>query len=125
MKKFKFHDAKDGYLNNCQISNKNDLVEALDLGFQPLGDSLLTANELKKPETYYPLKLMRSKSLGHSQLNYIVPGDIVYHMDYPYKCGITAEVVEHHREQAEINTKMLNLTSVCPAGIVTRYGPRL
>ncbi len=109
MKKFKFHDAKDGYLNNCQISNKNDLVEALDLGFQPLGDSLLTTNELKKPETYYPLKLMRSKSLGHSQLNYIVPGDVVYHMDYPYKCGITAEVVEHHREQAEINTKMLNL----------------
>ena len=29
---------------------------------------------------------------------HLVPGDVVYHMDYPYKCGITAEVVEHHRE---------------------------
>ena len=109
MKKYKFHDAKDGYLNKCQLSNKDDLIEALDLGFQPLGDSLLTREELNKPETYYPLKLMRSKSLGHSQLNYIVPGEIVYHMNYPYKCGITAEVVKHHEEQAKINIEKLKI----------------
>ena len=109
IEKYKFHDAKDGYLNKCQLSNKDDLIEALDLGFQPLGDSLLTREELNKPETYYPLKLMRSKSLGHSQLNYIVPGEIVYHMNYPYKCGITAEVVKHHEEQAKINIEKLNI----------------
>ena len=33
---------------------------------------------------------MRSKSLGHSQLSYVVPGNLVYHMEYPYKCGVTA-----------------------------------
>lgn len=109
MKKFKFHDAKNGYLRKCQISNRDDLVEALDLGFQPLGDSLLTKEQLNQPETHYPLKLMRSKTLGHSQLSYVVPGNVVYHMDYPYKCGITAEVVQHHKEQALTNIKHLKL----------------
>lgn len=109
MKKYNFHNARDGYLKNCQISNRNDLEEVLDLGFQPLGDSLLTKEQLNQPETYYPLKLMRSKSLGHSQLSYVVPGNLVYHMEYPYKCGVTAEVVKHHREQSKKNIELLNL----------------
>ena len=109
MRKYSFHNAKNGNLKNCQISNRNDLEEVLDLGFQPLGDSLLTKDQLNKPETYYPLKLLRSKSLGHSQLSYVVPGNLVYHMEYPYKCGVTAEVVKHHREQSNKNIKALNL----------------
>jgi hypothetical protein len=109
LKKYNFHNAKNGNLKNCQISNRNDLEEVLDLGFQPLGDSLLTKDQLNQPETYYPLKLLRSKSLGHSQLSYIVPGNLVYHMEYPYKCGVTAEVVMHHREQSSKNIKALNL----------------
>jgi len=109
LKKYSFHNAKNGNLKNCQISNRNDLEEVLDLGFQPLGDSLLTKDQLNKPETYYPLKLLRSKSLGHSQLSYIVPGNLVYHMEYPYKCGVTAEVVMHHTQQSKKNVKALNL----------------
>jgi hypothetical protein len=109
LKKYSFHNAKNGNLKNCQISNRNDLEEVLDLGFQPLGDSLLTKDQLNKPETYYPLKLLRSKSLGHSQLSYIVPGNLVYHMEYPYKCGVTAEVVMHHTQQSNKNIKALNL----------------
>jgi len=109
LKKYSFHNAKNGNLKNCQISNRTDLEEVLDLGFQPLGDSLLTKDQLNQPETYYPLKLMRSKSLGHSQLSYVVPGNLVYHMEYPYMCGVTAEVVKHHNEQAKKNTKFLNL----------------
>ena len=109
MKKYSFHNAKDGYLKSCQISNRNDLEEVLDLGFQPLGDSLLTKQQLNQPEKYYPLKLMRSKSLGHSQLSYVVPGNLVYHMEYPYKCGVTAEVVKHHSEQSKKNIELLSL----------------
>ena len=58
MSKFKFHDAKDGYLDTCQIGGKHDLEEVIDLGFQPLGDSLLTKNQLVEPEIFYPLKLI-------------------------------------------------------------------
>ena len=109
MSKFNFHDAKNGALLKCQISGKDDLELAIDLGFQPLGDSLLTKEELNKPETFYPLRLMRSKSLGHSQLDYVVPSELVYHLNYPYKCGITKEVVDHHRSQANRTVKELNL----------------
>ena len=109
MKKIEYHDVKDGSLDYCQISGRKDLVEAIDLGFQPLGDSLLTEEQLTEPESFYPLKLMRSASLGHSQLNYIVPGSIVYHMEYPYKCGITKEVVLHHRDQALKTINELNI----------------
>ena len=48
MKNFKFHDADDGQLQRCQITDKEDLEEVIDLGFQPLGDSLLTMEELKE-----------------------------------------------------------------------------
>jgi len=41
LKKFKFHDAKDGYLRKCQISNRDDLVEA-------------EKNELQFVESYLP-----------------------------------------------------------------------
>ncbi len=109
MKNFKFHDADDGQLQRCQITDKEDLEEVIDLGFQPLGDSLLTMEELNKPETFYPLRLMRSKSLGHSQLDYIVPSSLVYHPEYPYKCGITKEVVDHHRHQAKRTVEELRI----------------
>ena len=109
MSKFEFHDAKNGYLDTCQISGNHDLEEVIDLGFQPLGDSLLTKNQLVEPEIFYPLKLMRSRSLGHSQLNYVVPSEFVYHLDYPYKCGITKEVVDHHAFQAKRTIDELGL----------------
>lgn len=107
---YKYHDANDGALKTCQITGNNDLEEVLDLGFQPLGDSLLTKEQLSEPENYYPLRLMRSKSLGHSQLDYVVPSSLVYHLDYPYKCGITKEVVEHHAFQASRIINDLNLS---------------
>ena len=109
MEKFSFHDAKNGSLQKCQISDNDDLELVIDLGFQPLGDSLLTKDQLNKPETFYPLRLMRSKSLGHSQLDYVVPSEDVYHLEYPYKCGITKEVVEHHHNQAKRTIKDLEL----------------
>ena len=107
---YRYHDAADGALKTCQISGNDDLIEVLDLGFQPLGDSLLTKEQLFEPESYFPLRLMRSKSLGHSQLDYVVPSSLVYHLDYPYKCGITKEVVEHHAFQASRIINDLNLS---------------
>ncbi len=109
MKDLSFHDVEDGQLVKCQLTNNDDLEEVIDLGFQPLGDSLLTKQQLNTPETFYPLRLMRSKSLGHSQLDYIVPSSLVYHPEYPYKCGITKEVVEHHKYQASRTVSDLNI----------------
>ena len=107
--KFPFHNASDGFLNTCQISGKNDLVELIDLGNQPLSDTLLDKENLNEKEKYYPLKILRRPSLGHSQLNFIVPHNELYHPNYPYRPGITKEIIEHHTEQAIKNKKQFKI----------------
>ena len=97
--KYSFHDAKVGKLNKCQISNKDDLELVIDLGHQPLCDTLLNDEDLDKHEKTYPLRFYRSKSLGHAQLDYIVSGDDVYFPEYPYRPGITKEVGIHHSKR--------------------------
>ena len=98
---YKFHDAQPGVLDFCQISGKNDIEQVIDLGHQPLCDSLLLKKNLNEPEKTYPLRLYRSKSLGHAQLDYVVPGEEVYFPEYPYRPGITKEVQEHHSKRCE------------------------
>ena len=107
--KFPFHNADDGYLNICQISGKDNLVELIDLGNQPLSDTLIEKKNLNKEEKYFPLKILRSPTLGHSQLNYIVPHEELYHPEYPYRPGITKEIIEHHSEQAKKNKNKYKL----------------
>ena len=102
MRNLKFQNINPGNLEYCQISGKKDLYEVIDLGEQPLCDSLLTSDDIKnKNEKFYPLKLMRSKSLGHGQLSYVPKDSEIYHLDYPYRPGITQEVVDHHKEQSD------------------------
>jgi 2-polyprenyl-3-methyl-5-hydroxy-6-metoxy-1,4-benzoquinol methylase len=107
--RFPFHNADDGYLNTCQISGKDNLVELIDLGNQPLSDTLIEKKNLNKEEKYFPLKILRSPTLGHSQLNYIVPHEELYHPEYPYRPGITKEIIEHHTEQAKKNKNKYKL----------------
>ena len=107
--RFPFHNADDGYLNTCQISGKDNLVDLIDLGNQPLSDTLIEKKNLNKEEKYFPLKILRSPTLGHSQLNYIVPHEELYHPEYPYRPGITKEIIEHHSEQAKKNKNKYKL----------------
>lgn len=95
-----FHDAKPGKLNKCQISNRDDLEFVIDLGHQPLCDSVLDKKQLNFPEKTYPLRFYRSKSLGHAQIDYIVPNEEVYFPEYPYRPGITKEVQMHHLQRS-------------------------
>lgn len=108
--KYSFQNVKDGNLDYCQITGQKNLKEFIDLGIQPLSDTLLEKKDLKNSkEKKYPLKILRSPILGHSQLNYIVPQEELYHLDYPYRPGITKEIVDHHMEQAKINIKALKI----------------
>ncbi|HJQ34220.1 MAG TPA: class I SAM-dependent methyltransferase [Pyrinomonadaceae bacterium] len=102
------HDVQPGPLTFCQVCNSEDLELVIDLGHQPLCDSLLRAEELTEPETSYPLRLVRCRVCSLAQLDYVVPGEVVFHRGYPYRAGITKEVVDHHAASA--------------AEIVTKYG---
>lgn len=105
-----FLNPKDGNLDYCMVSGSKNLSEVIDLGNQPLCDSLLNnLNQDKDNEKFYPLKLMVNYELGYSQLSHIVPGNEVYHSDYPYRPGITKEIVDHHRYQANENIKTYSI----------------
>jgi len=82
-------DAETGLINYCQICNSKNLLDVINLGFSGLCDSLLSKKDLNKVEKIYPLNLQRCKRCQLLQLNYIVDNKEVFHLDYPYKSGIT------------------------------------
>lgn len=91
------HDVNPGALTRCQITGSADLELVIDLGGQPLCDSLLTEDDLHKPETHYPLRLNICPESGLAQLDYVVDGRVVYPPTYPYRSGITRELEVYQR----------------------------
>lgn len=107
----KFHFVKTGPILNCQVCNSNKLHTILDLGHQPLSDTLLTEDMLKLPEKTYPLRMIWCENCTVVQLDYCVAGEEVYHPDYPYRSGITRELADYQESMALSLIKKLNLNS--------------
>ncbi len=107
----KYHLIKTGPISACQICNSNNLYTILDLGHQPLCDTLLTEETLKLPEKTYPLRMIWCKNCTCVQLDYAVSGEEVYHPDYPYRSGITKELAEYQKKISDSLIKKFNLTS--------------
>ena len=89
------HTIKNGPIDKCQICNSSKLNLILDLGHQPLCDSLLAKEMLNQPETTYPLRMFWCEECSLAQLDYCVDGSVVFHPDYPYRTGVTKELVEY------------------------------
>ncbi len=109
------HDVAPGPLNRCQICGSNSLELVLDVGHQPLCDSLLTIDMLNAAETSFPLRLFRCEVCTLTQLDYVVDGAIVYKPDYPYRSGITKELSEYQQVFADGVVKKIGLdeSSLC------------
>ena len=105
----KHHFVKDGYQTSCQICNSFSLHLILDLGHQPLCDTLLTKDMLNQPEKTYPLRMLWCQDCTCVQLDYCVPGSVVYHPDYPYLSGITKELAEYQKNISESLIKKYDL----------------
>lgn len=95
------HDIPVGPIARCQVCGSNDLELIIDLGHQPLCDSLLTYEQLKEPEHTYPLRFLRCLKCSLGQIDYAVDGSTVYHREYPYRSGVTKELVEYQRESSQ------------------------
>lgn len=91
----KHHSIKTGSILYCQVCNSAKLHKILDLGHQPLCDTLLTKEMLNQPEKTYPLRMVWCEKCTNVQLDYCVDGKEVYHPNYPYKSGVTKELVEY------------------------------
>jgi hypothetical protein len=104
----KHHDVKVGSITTCQICNSKKLHTILDLGHQPLCDSLVSKEGLHMPEVTYPLRMVWCEACTGVQIDYCVDGSEVYHPAYPYKSGVTRELVAYQIKIAE--------------GLIQKYG---
>jgi len=95
----KAKDASSGKINYCQVCSSKKLQKVIRMGSTGLCDSLLTKKQLNK-EKSYPLNLFRCTKCQLLQLDYAVNNKEVFHLNYPYKSGITKPL-----------TKLLHSTS--------------
>lgn len=115
----KHHSIKNGHITNCQVCNSKKLHTILDLGHQPLCDTLLTKEMLNEPEKTYPLRMIWCKNCTGVQIDYCVDGKEVYHPDYPYRSGITKELAEY---QTNISNSLINKYNLTPKDLVIDIG---
>jgi SAM-dependent methyltransferase len=94
------HDLPTGPLKSCQICSSSDLALVLDLGHQSPCDSLLSSVQLRDAEKSYPLRFLRCRECGLTQIDYVVPPEVVFHPEYPYRSGITPTLVKHLQSTA-------------------------
>ena len=108
------HMVKNGHITKCQVCNSTKLHLVLDLRHQPLCDSLLTKEMLNQPENMYPLRMLWCEECSLAQIDYCVDGSVVYHPNYPYKTGVTKELVEYQNgiSQSLISKYTLNDTDL-------------
>ncbi|OGE32342.1 methyltransferase [Candidatus Daviesbacteria bacterium RIFCSPHIGHO2_02_FULL_41_10] len=105
----KHHLVNTGPILGCQICNSAKLHIVLDLGHQPLCDSLLTEEALNEPEKTYPLRMIWCGECTGVQIDYCVSGSEVYHPAYPYRSGITKELAIYQENMALSLVKKLDL----------------
>jgi hypothetical protein len=89
------HLVKNGHISRCQVCNSDKVHLILDLGHQPLCDSLLTKKMLNEPEMTFPLRMYWCEECTLVQIDHCVDGSLVYHPEYPYRSGITKELAEY------------------------------
>lgn len=92
------HFVKTGPILRCQVCNSTKLHTILDLGHQPLCDTLLTKEMLNAPEKTYPLRMIWCEKCTGVQIDYCVDGSEVYHPEYPYRSGISKPLADYQRQ---------------------------
>lgn len=107
----KHHLVKTGPIPQCQICNSKKLHVILDLGFQPLCDTLLTKDMLNQPEITYPLRMLWCENCTGVGLDYCVDGSVVFHPNYPYLSGISKPLADYQRNICLSLIKKYQLTS--------------
>lgn len=113
------HDIAPGPITTCQICGSSELELVIDLGHQPLCDSLPSKAQLSQPETHFPLRQIWCKNCSLSQIDYVVPQEVVFHPEYPYRSGITKELEVYQRAFAQ---EAIADTGLTPGDLVVDIG---
>ena len=105
------HNYKIGFLNHCQICYSKDLMQVIDLGYQPLADNLVKVSEFNRECIYYPIKINLCRKCQYLQNNYIVGDKILYNKNYHYRPGISKSVVDNLKTLAKETIQNYDLKS--------------
>lgn len=88
------HDLPLGKIKNCQVCGNTDLHLVIDLGHHAPCDSLIWPKQLDEAESVYPLRFLVCQSCSLGQIDYVVPPEVLFFPEYPYRSGITQTLVE-------------------------------
>lgn len=89
----------------CRLCKSDKVESFLDLGFAPISDQILTKNQLLEKEETYPLVVDFCENCGLSQLNYVVPPELMYNENYSYDSSSTKSFRNHCLAMVEDFTK--------------------
>ena len=82
----------------------------LDLGFAPPSNAYLNADDLYRPEKYYPLRLLVCDACWLVQTEDYAQADDLFGADYAYFSSTSSGWLEHARRYAEQTIEALELT---------------
>jgi C-methyltransferase-like protein/putative zinc binding protein/methyltransferase family protein len=98
----------------CRSCGASELARVLDLGRQPLANSIRRPSELRSPEATYPLKLVFCPACSLVQITESVSPEVLFR-DYPYFSSVSPSLVEHARRLA---MRMLDERRLGPQSLV-------
>jgi len=103
------HNFLPGKINKCQICSSKNLIKIINLGDQPLANSLQKKTKEKYSQEKFPIIVVRCEDCTLLQIDYIVDQNKVYHLDYPYLPGITKTVDNEQKELSDYLFENLEL----------------
>jgi hypothetical protein len=95
---------------NCRHCGSQLNQQVLDLGFSPPSNSFLTADELNKPETYFPLRVYVCGECWLIQTADFVDENLVFPESYVYFSSTSSSWLEHAKQYSRMIVKRLSLT---------------
>jgi hypothetical protein len=103
------HNFLPGKIDKCQVCGSKELIQVINLGDQPLANTL--QKDLKETSNVekFPINIIRCSNCTLLQIDYIVDQKKVYHLDYPYLPGITKTVDNEQKELSNYLFKTLKL----------------
>ena len=97
----KQHNFQPGKIDKCQICSSDRLKNIMNIGDQPLANSLISNLSDENSVKRYPINIIRCEECTLLQLDYIVDQNKVYHPEYPYLPGITKTVDNEQKDLAD------------------------
>jgi SAM-dependent methyltransferase len=87
--------------NSCRLCGNNTLKDILRFPDIPIADSLLTDEQIDKPEILIPLTFVVCTTCSHAQIKEDALPEVLFNKDYPYYTGVSAALTRHFVSSAQ------------------------